>query len=200
MAADSESLLGLNSEQNFNQMPEFQAELETPEGELHLRFFVNSGNEFALPAIGIREVLEYSPDRINPMPNVSPLLLGTINIRGRIVWVGDLGQFLGDQVLANTDRSEISIIAIEDKGLILGLAIERIGVMTWLDPDKLQICRNSPDGMSSFLKGEWEIGTDSAANNLADSSNSGSDRTNTEPKILKLLDHANILQSARWIS
>jgi purine-binding chemotaxis protein CheW len=197
MAVDPESLPGLSSEQSFNQMPEFQAELETPEGELHLRFFVNSGNEFALPAIGIREVLEYSPDRINPMPNVSPLLLGTINIRGRVVWVGDLGQFLGDQVLANTDRSEISIIAIEDKGLILGLAIERIGVMTWLDPEKLQLPQNSPDGIGSFLKGEWVIGSDSSANNLGDSSG---DRRDSEPKTLKLLDHVNIIQSARWVS
>ena len=48
--------------------------IEAPEGELHLRFFVASGIEFALPAIGVSQVLEYAPDRINPMPNVSPLL------------------------------------------------------------------------------------------------------------------------------
>ena len=39
-----------------DQAPEFQ-ELETPEGELHLRFYVPSDNEFALPATGIREVI-----------------------------------------------------------------------------------------------------------------------------------------------
>jgi purine-binding chemotaxis protein CheW len=193
MVGNTELLPDLSSQQNLNLMPEFQGELEAPEGELHLRFYVNSGNEFALPAIGIREVLEYSPDRINPMPNVSPLLLGTINIRGRVVWVGDLGQFLGDQVLVNTDRSEISIVAIEDKGLILGLAIERISVMTWLDPAKLKICKNSPDGMAPFLKGEWQIGVDNLDNN--DSANNIG-----ETQTLRLLDHANILQSARWVS
>jgi len=155
-------------------------EIEAPEGELHLRFYVASGMEFALPAIGIKEVLEYSPDRINAMPNVSSLLLGTINLRGRVVWVGDLGQFLGEPTPVSTDKSDISIIAIEDQGLILGLAIERIGVMTWLNPDRLEIPKALPDSMAPFIKGEWPV----------DDANSS----------LKLLDQVNILRSARWAS
>jgi purine-binding chemotaxis protein CheW len=188
MAGNAELLPNINSEQISGQisgqLPDFQEEFDTPEGELHLRFFVPSGNEFVLPAIGIREVLEYSPDRINPMPNVSPLLLGTINVRGRVVWVGDLGQFLGDTTLVNTDRSEISIIAIEDRGLMLGLAIDSIGVMTWLDPDKVKLCRNCPDSMAPFIKGEWQLNSDDVSDGTT----------------LKLLDQANILQSARWVS
>ena len=39
-----------------DQGPEMQ-ELETPEGELHLRFFLPSGDEMAFPAIGIREAI-----------------------------------------------------------------------------------------------------------------------------------------------
>jgi purine-binding chemotaxis protein CheW len=154
--------------------------IEVPEGELHLRFYVASGTEFALPAIGIKEVLEYSPDRINSMPNVSPLLLGTINLRGRVVWVGDLGQFLGETTPVNTDRTDISIIAIEDQGVILGLAIERIGVMAWLNPDRLKVSKALPDSMSPFVKGEWEVDEVSSS--------------------LKLLDQVNILRSARWAS
>jgi purine-binding chemotaxis protein CheW len=165
--------LDIDQEQPFQQM-------EVPEGELHLRFYVASGTEFALPAIGIKEVLEYSPDRINSMPNVSPLLLGTINLRGRVVWVGDLGQFLGEAAPVNTDRSDISIIAIEDQGVILGLAIERIGVMAWLNPDDLKVSKALPDSMSPFVKGEWTV--DEPSNSL------------------KLLDQVNILRSARWAS
>ncbi|NEP44284.1 MAG: chemotaxis protein CheW, partial [Okeania sp. SIO2H7] len=62
-------------------------ELENPEGELHLRFYLPSGNEFALPAMDIREVISQSPEGITVIPNVSPLLLGTINLRGRVIWV-----------------------------------------------------------------------------------------------------------------
>jgi len=169
-----------NSDLDIDQEQTTFQEIEAPEGELHLRFYVASGMEFALPAIGIKEVLEYSPDRINAMPNVSSLLLGTINLRGRVVWVGDLGQFLGEPTPVSTDKSDISIIAIEDQGLILGLAIERIGVMTWLNPDRLEIPKALPDSMAPFIKGEWPV----------DDANSS----------LKLLDQVNILRSARWAS
>ena len=161
-----------------DQAPEFQ-ELESPEGELHLRFFVPSGNEFDLPATGIREVLSKSPDQITAIPNASPLLLGTLNIRGRVIWVSDLGQFLGDAAVLNTDRSEIPIIAVEDQDTMLGLAIDRIVGMDWLDVDQLQMPSNVPDSMAPFLRGEWLIDKDSN-------------------QFLRLLDQVAILRSARW--
>lgn len=149
---------------------------EGPEGELHLRFYVPSGNEFALPAIGIREVLEYPVDRINPLPNVSHLLLGTINVRGRVVWVGDLGQFLGESPLSGT-VSDVSIIAIEEQGMVLGLAIDRIGGMAWLNPQQVRYSQQVSDQVAPFIKGEW----------LLDDGSS-----------LKLLDQVNILKASRW--
>lgn len=158
--------------------PEFQ-ELETPEGEPHLRFFVPSGNEFALPAMGIREVLSQSPDRMTPIPNVSPLLLGTLNLRGRVIWVADLGQFLGDSTPLNTDRTEIPVIAVEDQDIILGLAIDSINDMAWLDPDKMQMPTQVSDSMAPFIKGEWQLGA-------------------SDEQRLRLLDQVAILRSARW--
>lgn len=163
---------------NSDQAPEFQ-ELESPEGELHLRFYVPSGNEFALPAMGIREVLSPAPDRMTPIPNVSPLLLGTLNMRGRVIWVADLGQFLGDQTPLNTDRPEIPIIAVEDQDTILGLAVDRIVGMHWLDVDQLHAQSSAPDGMVPFLRGEWLLGDDTS-------------------QVLRLLDQVKILRSARW--
>ncbi|MBW4487125.1 MAG: chemotaxis protein CheW [Trichocoleus desertorum ATA4-8-CV12] len=161
-----------------DQAPEFQ-ELESPEGELHLRFYVSSGNEFALPATGIREVISPSPDRITPIPNVSPLLLGTLNVRGRVIWVADLGQFLGDANSLNTDRPEIPVIAVEDQDTMLGLAVDRIVGMDWLDIDEVQMPANVPDSMAPFLRGEW----------MTDSQ---------DDKLLRLLDQIAILRSARW--
>jgi len=161
-----------------DQVPEFQ-ELESPEGELHLRFFVPSGDEFALPATGIREVISSSSDRITPIPNVSPLLLGTLNVRGRVIWVADLGQFLGDPTPLSTDRQDISVIAVEDQDAMLGLAVDRIFEMDWLDVDELQIPTNVPDGMAPFLRGEWSLGKESN-------------------RFLRLLDQIAILRSARW--
>jgi twitching motility protein PilI len=161
-----------------DQASEFQ-ELESPEGELHLRFYVTSGDEFALPATGIREVISSAPDRITPVPNVSPLLLGTLNVRGRVIWVADLGQFLGDSTPLSTDRPEISVIAIEDQDAMLGLAIDRIVGMDWLDIDAVQMPTNVPELMAPFLRGEWSLEKHS-------------------DHLLRLLDQVAILRSARW--
>lgn len=161
-----------------NQMPEFQ-ELESPEGELHLKFYIASGEEFALPATGIKEVIAQPPDRITLIPNVSPLLLGTLNVRGRVVWVADLGQFLGDSMPLNTDRSEIPVIAVEDQDTMLGLAVDRIIGMDWLDIEDIQVPTSVPDGMAPFLRGEWTS-------------------KDHEGRFLRLLDQVAILRSARW--
>ncbi len=150
---------------------------EEPVGELHLRFFVASGKEYALPAVEIREVLECPPDRINPMPNTSPLILGMINLRGRVIWVCDLGQFLGDQEPVNTDRAELPIVAIEAKGMVLGAVVDRIGVVAWLEPEKLQPLFG---GSHPFIKGEWHI----------------PDTNET----IRLLSAEEILLSPRWVS
>lgn len=167
--------LGGSGQDNFS--PEL--EVESPEGELHLRFYIPSYQEFALLATGIREVIELSPDRITPIPNASPLLLGTLNLRGRVIWVADLGQFLGEVTPLNTDRAEISVIAIEEQDTIVGLAVEGIGGMDWLDIQNSIASNNVPDTMAPFLRGEWML-------------------DGQEGNSLKLLDQTAILRSARW--
>jgi twitching motility protein PilI len=153
--------------------------LQTPEGELHLRFNLPSQDEFALPAAAIREVMQQTPDRITRIPNASPLLLGTLNLRGQIIWVADLGQFLGDPTPLKTDRSEIPVIAIEEQETILGLAIHQLGDMEWLDIEELQMPSNVSDNIAPYVQGEWVF-------------------TQQSKQVLRLLDHIAILRSARW--
>lgn len=152
--------------------------LENPEGELHLRFYLPSGEACAFPATGIAEVMQQTPDQIAPIPNASPLLLGTINLRGRVIWVADLGQFLGDSVALKTDRPTIPVIAIEDDEQIIGLAINSIGDMDWLDVEKLEIYHPPADSIAPFVQAQWQP----EESNL----------------IVNLLNPAKILRSARW--
>jgi twitching motility protein PilI len=152
-----------------------------PEGELHLRFYLSSNDEFALPAIAFREVMQQDPDRITPIPNTSPLLLGTMNLRGQVIWVADLGQFLGDEGILKTDRNEIPVIAVEDQETILGLAVDRLGGMEWLDAEQLQAATNASDRISPYILGEWH-------------------REGNSQNPLCLLDYLAILRSARWSS
>ena len=55
----------------------YDVSVSSRDGELCLRFDVPSGNEFALPASGVREVMSVYFDLITPIPNASPFLLGT---------------------------------------------------------------------------------------------------------------------------
>ncbi|MFM7220240.1 MAG: chemotaxis protein CheW [Nodosilinea sp.] len=150
-----------------------------PDGELFLRFFVTTEDEFALPATGIHRILEHSPDRITPIANVSHLLLGTLNEQGRVVWVADLGHFLGYPSLLNTDRPEIPIVVVEDQGTMLGLAVNRIVGTQWLNPDQTISAGRSTDSMDPFLRGEWTLSSE-------------------DGKTLRMLDHVAVIRSARW--
>ena len=171
------SNLDLDQDNGQDISPEMEA-LQTPEGELYLRFHLPSQEEFALPAIAIREVMQQSPDRITPIPNASPLLLGTLNLRGQVIWVADLGQFLGNTVPLRTDRPEIPVIALEEQDTLLGLAIDQLGDMEWLDIEELQAPNNVADHIAPYVQGEW-LGE------------------NTH-QVLRLLDQVAILRSARW--
>jgi twitching motility protein PilI len=167
-------------EQDPNVLEANLQELESPEGELHLKFRLPSGMGFVLPAVGLREVMQQSPDRITPIPNVSSLVLGTINLRGQVIWVADLGQFLGDGAPLRTDRAEIPVIAVEDQDMLLGLAIDHMEGMQWLAQEELQIQLNDlSDVIAPFVRGAWPDRED-------------------ETTRWHLLDHVAILRSARW--
>lgn len=153
--------------------------LQTPEGDLHILFTIPSGDALALPAISVREVLAVSPDRITPVPNTSPLLLGILNLRGQVIWVADTGKFLGDETPLNTDRPELSIIAIEDDELVVGLAVNQVRGMEWLNTAAIKPATNLSDKMAPFIRGEWLL-------------------EGEHPQLLKLLDPLAILRSARW--
>jgi len=154
-------------------------ELKSREGELYLRFYVASRQEFALSATGVREVISAPLNSITPIPNTSHLLLGTLNLRGRIVWVVDLGQLFQEPTTLNTGRPEIPIIAIENQDTIMGLAVDQILGMDWLDVSKVQTLTHVSDAVAPFLRGEWLL-----------------DEQTQE--CLQLVDQAAILQSEHW--
>ena len=153
---------------------------QSPQGDLYLRFAVPSGAEFALPAAGIQEVMQQSVDKIAPVPNASPLMLGAINLRGQVIWVADLGKFLEDPAELKASRGDIDVIIIEEsQDTIVGLAVNRLGEMEWLDIKQLQPGSNIPDAVAPYVQGEWRS------------------ETNSE-EVIRLLNYSAILRSARW--
>jgi twitching motility protein PilI len=145
-----------------NQNPESQA-LPTPAGDLYLRFVTPAGDEFALPAAGIGEVLSSGSDQLTPVPNSSRLVLGLLTRRGRVIWVVDAGELLGavvsqaqsEPVSLNPNRAELPVIVIEAQDLMVGLAVEQVKGTEWLEPDRLQRLPQSPGQPIPCLQGEW---------------------------------------------
>ncbi|MEN9207222.1 MAG: chemotaxis protein CheW [Gloeomargarita sp. GMQP_bins_120] len=131
------------------------------QGELHLRFVLTSGEEFALPAMGVQEVVGISPDRISPVPNVPPVVLGVYNWRGQVIWVGDLSQFLGLPPL-NPNRPELSVIVIADGGVTCGLAVERVIGAEFLDVQLLRPPLSAEGPLQRLVRGEWVVGEGAA--------------------------------------
>ena len=164
------------------EIPDFPSEsqeLQQPEGELYLRFYLPSAKEFALSAAGISEVMQQPVDKIASVPNASPLLLGAINLRGRVIWVADLGKFLGYDGELSGERGEISMIVIENQDNVLALAIGSLGDIEWLDAEQLRPGTNLPKVIADYVEGEWAI-------------------EGTTQQVLRLLDYSAILRSARW--
>ena len=150
------------------------------DGELCLRFDVPSGNEFAIPASGVCEVMSVYLDRITPIPNASPFLLGTYNWRGQVIWVADIGQFLGDRVLVNTDQNEVAVLIVEEQELVMGFAVRAVANTEWLDVDRMLAPDSQiPAAMSGFVKGIYQT-------------------TGSDAPLLHLLDRVAILRSSHW--
>lgn len=170
----------LTSSSPKQHLTEFQ-DLENKEGELYLRFYVASEREFALPATVVREVISAPLDRITPIPNAPYALLGTLNLRGRVIWVADLSYFLNEPNALNTERAEISVIAVEAQDTMVGLAVDRIVGMEWLNVEEVKQ-KNIPDSTAKlFVRGEWML----------------DELTN---KSLQLLDQQAIIQSGLWLA
>ena len=155
--------------------------VQNPEGDLHLRFFLESGEELAMPAMGIREVLAIASDQITPVPNVSPYLLGILNLRGQVVWVTDVGQFLGEPKPITIDQGELSIIVIESGEMILGLAVSSVKGMEWLNAETLRPASNVNDNLLPFIAGEWVA-------------------SNASEKPLQLINPEAIIKSSKWVA
>lgn len=116
--------------------------VEAPRGDLHLCFELatlqcpDEPGYFAFPATGIVEVIELSDAQITVVPNTSPVVVGAFNLRGEVLWIVDLEYCL--QSTSFTASGLITVIIIQDGEQKLGLPVDGIKGMVWLDPAQMQ--------------------------------------------------------------
>jgi purine-binding chemotaxis protein CheW len=108
-----------------------------PEGEAaapeRMVLFVVGEHRFAVPIARIREIIPARP--YTPLPGSGAHVCGLINLRGRIVTVVDLGARLN---LPPASRiPEHSIVIVEHRGKLAGLAVEEVARIVQVDPASL---------------------------------------------------------------
>ncbi len=138
-------------------MPRTAAEREGAASQLYLTC-VLAGTRYLVPASAVREVEEVGA--ITPVPATPTWLRGVMNLRGMIVGVVNLAQFLGlatDQALGTealicTPRSDGRA---GDDELLIALAVEAVSNIRTLAADELLPLPDQPqaDAVAAHLIG-----------------------------------------------
>lgn len=114
-------------------------------------------HRFAVSIDRIREIIPARP--YTPLPGSGAHVCGLINLRGRIVTVIDLGARLRlSPASANPDHS---IVIVEHRGRLAGLAVEEVARIVSVDPAALQDAADSLRALRverAYLRGVGETG------------------------------------------
>jgi len=138
-------------------MDSLQTSNQSPQGELYLKFDLGTAQQMAFPALGVMEVVELPVENITPMPNMNPLLMGTCNLRGEILWLVDLAMLFQKNFLS-PNTGQYSIVVIQDEEAPIGFAVASIRGMSWLDPQQIHnAAQLSMDSLRPFVRGSFPM-------------------------------------------
>jgi len=106
--------------------------------------------------IPMGEVSEILPEpRFTALPGVKPWLKGVANVRGRLLPIADLGQFLGVKIQAL--RKQRRILIVDHGDLFVGLAVDEVLGMQHFDIEAYREHADSvPPGLHFFLEGVFQ--------------------------------------------
>lgn len=121
-----------------------------------MALFVVGEHRFGVGIDRIREIIPARP--YTPLPGSGSHVCGLINLRGRIVTVVDLGARLHlPPAAANPDHS---IVIVEHRGKLAGLAVEEVSRIVNVDPAALADAADSLRALRidrSYLRGVGEV-------------------------------------------
>ena len=127
-----------------------------------------ANNHFLVPIEQAGEVFPLPP-HITPIPKVKPWVFGITNLRGNLLPLFDLKQFLFEQATHTNNRSRI--IVINDHGIFSGLLVDEVFGLRHLDqkPHVNSNLQNTP--LAPYIEGsvtqdniDWHV---FSFNNLA---------------------------------
>jgi purine-binding chemotaxis protein CheW len=114
------------------QTPDAAASTASPATEL-FGSFVLGGDEFALPAVCIREVVNF-PDKITALPLSPPFLEGVFTLRGSVIPVVNLGRVFNPAAPASEPTHKIAILDYD--GVLIGILFHATGEILRVRPEQ----------------------------------------------------------------
>lgn len=113
-------------------------------------------HRFGVSIDRIREIIPARP--YTPLPGSGPHVCGLINLRGRIVTVLDLGARL--RLPPASALPDHSIVIVEHRGKLAGLAVEEVSRIVDADPEALADAADSLRALRAdraYLRGVGEV-------------------------------------------
>ncbi|MFW5984754.1 MAG: chemotaxis protein CheW [Halanaerobiaceae bacterium] len=132
-------------------MPKAIAIEEKQDTERQQYVVFDLGNEeYGLEIELAKEILK--PTKITPVPNTKDYVPGVINLRGQIIPVVDLFKRFSLVGAENREKEKIIIVEIQDT--MIGLMVDRVQEIVWIDEETLDDPPEVAGGIKQeFLKG-----------------------------------------------
>lgn len=109
-----------------------------------------------LSAMGeVAEVLKLP--KVAPLPGVKSWVAGVANVRGRLIPVIDLHDFLG--MLPTLPRTQWRVLVVEDRDLVAGLLVEQsLGIQHFLEETFEEAPADALGALAPYLRGAFRRG------------------------------------------
>lgn len=109
--------------------------------------------EYGFDIKQVQEIIK--PTRITNVPNTGEHVLGVINLRGQIVPVVDLKQKFNFNTDNDTPKQRIITVKVRDT--LIGLLVDDVNEVIWLDKEDLEPAPESEELNQEFIKGVGKI-------------------------------------------
>jgi twitching motility protein PilI len=115
-----------------------------------------------------------------PLPGVKPWVLGIANLRGRLIPVIDLHEFLG--MVPAAPRAQWRVLVVARHGLLAGLLVEQsLGIQQFSSEAREEVATGAMGALAPFVRGAFRPG----------------DRTYYEVELTSILENERFLDVAK---
>jgi positive phototaxis protein PixI len=109
----------------------------------------------------LTEILSLNISQVVPIADTNPAMMGVSNWRGEVLWLLDLGCWLGLEPLYQHSLrlGKLNVVIIHHQGKNLGLGVDQVEQMIWCDPSQIQPSLE-PDlspALAACLQGYWSV-------------------------------------------